>query len=77
MEVKETELAGILLLKPRQFTDTRGMFMETYNTRTMEQLGLPTEWPQDNFSLSMKGVVRGTALPDHTAARKACACALR
>ena len=33
--------------------------METYNQRVMEELGLPTVWPQDNFSLSQRGVVRG------------------
>ncbi len=59
MKVQETALPGVLLLTPRQFADGRGMFMETYNQRAMEELGLPTVWPQDNFSLSRRNVVRG------------------
>ncbi len=59
MKVDETALPGVLLLTPRQFADARGMFMETYNHRAMEELGLPTFWPQDNFSLSKRNVVRG------------------
>jgi dTDP-4-dehydrorhamnose 3,5-epimerase len=59
MKVTETTLPGVLLLTPRQFTDARGMFMETYNHHQMQELGLPTQWPQDNFSLSRRNVVRG------------------
>ncbi len=59
MKVTETALPGVLLLQPRQFSDSRGMFMETYNHRVMADLGLPTVWPQDNFSLSRRNVVRG------------------
>ncbi len=59
MKVQETALPGVLLLTPKQFADGRGMFMETYNQRAMEELGLPTAWPQDNFSLSRRNVVRG------------------
>ncbi len=59
MKVETTALEGVLLLTPRQFADDRGMFMETYNHRTMEELGLPTAWPQDNFSVSRRNVVRG------------------
>ncbi len=59
MKVTETALPGVLLLQPRRFSDARGMFMETYNQRAMEELGLPTVWPQDNFSLSRRNVVRG------------------
>jgi dTDP-4-dehydrorhamnose 3,5-epimerase len=59
MKVTETALPGVLLLAPRQWSDARGMFMETYNHRVMEDLGLPTHWPQDNFSQSRRNVVRG------------------
>ena len=59
MKVETTALEGVLLLTPRQFADDRGMFMETYNHRVMEELGLPTAWPQDNFSVSKRNVVRG------------------
>ncbi len=59
MKVIETALPGILLLQPQQFSDARGLFMETYNAARMDELGLPVCWPQDNFSLSHRNVVRG------------------
>ena len=59
MEVTHTALPEVLLLKPRQYGDERGLFMETYNEQVMRELGLPTQWRQDNFSLSKKNVVRG------------------
>ena len=59
MKVTQTALPGVLLLTPKQFGDARGMFMETYNHRCMEEMGLPVHWPQDNFSLSRRNVVRG------------------
>jgi len=59
MKVTETALPGVLLLAPKQFSDARGMFMETYNESCMQKLELPTFWPQDNFSLSKRNVVRG------------------
>jgi dTDP-4-dehydrorhamnose 3,5-epimerase len=52
-------LPGVLLFELRQFSDDRGLFMETFNERVMEQSGLPTCWRQDNFSLSRRNVVRG------------------
>ncbi len=59
MKVIETTLPDVLLLAQKQFSDARGMFMETYNDSCMAKLGLPTYWPQDNFSLSKRNVVRG------------------
>jgi len=52
-------LPGVLLLTPVIYRDDRGAFLETYNQRTMAEAGLPTQWLQDNFSLSKKNVVRG------------------
>ena len=59
MNVIETSLSGVLILEPRIFRDDRGMFFETFNLLKMVELGLPSEWKQDNFSLSKKNVVRG------------------
>ena len=59
MNVIETALPGVLILEPRCFRDDRGLFFETFNLKTVGELGLPSEWKQDNFSLSKKGVVRG------------------
>jgi dTDP-4-dehydrorhamnose 3,5-epimerase len=59
MKIAETALPGVLLLTPTIYRDNRGEFFETYNQRAMAEAGLPTVWPQDNFSLSVKNVVRG------------------
>jgi dTDP-4-dehydrorhamnose 3,5-epimerase len=59
MKITETTLPGVLLFTPRIFSDARGAFFETYNEGVMQEAGLPTEWRQDNFSISAKNVVRG------------------
>lgn len=59
MRISETGLPGVLLLTPPVHRDSRGAFFETYNQRIAAEAGLPIEWPQDNFSLSKKNVVRG------------------
>jgi len=59
MKITETSLPGVLILTPAVYRDSRGAFHETYNQRRMAEAGLPTEWLQDNFSLSNKNVLRG------------------
>ena len=52
MDVKETELTGVLLLTPRRFGDHRGFFAETYSRRIHADLGIVIDFVQDNHSLS-------------------------
>ena len=59
MKVTKTALPGVLVLTPAIYRDQRGAFCETFNLRAMEQAGLPSLWPQDNFSVSSKNVLRG------------------
>ncbi len=59
MKIIETALPEVLVLEPTIFRDDRGAFFETYNQRVLAEAGLPTVWPQDNFSLSKRHVVRG------------------
>jgi dTDP-4-dehydrorhamnose 3,5-epimerase len=59
MKITETSLPGVLLITPVIYQDSRGAFQETFNQRRMAEAGLPAEWPQDNFSLSKKNVLRG------------------
>lgn len=59
MKIAETGIPGVLLLTPNIYRDSRGAFFETYNQRNAAEAGLPAVWPQDNFSLSKKHVVRG------------------
>lgn len=59
MKIEETGLPGVLLLTPKVYRDNRGAFLETWNRRAMADAGVPTEWVQDNFSISQKNVLRG------------------
>jgi len=59
MKIEVTSLPGVLLLTPAVYKDERGAFSETFNLREMAEAGLPTNWVQDNFSVSKKNVLRG------------------
>ena len=59
MNVIETRLSDVLILEPRVFGDERGFFMESYNRQRFAELGLPTEFVQDNHSRSARNVLRG------------------
>lgn len=60
MDVKELDLKGVLLLRPKRWADSRGYFVETYNQRTFANAtGLDLTFVQDNESLSRApGTVR-------------------
>jgi len=59
MEYKEHFLKGVIEFFPRQFHDTRGWFMESFNEKAMQAAGMPTVFVQDNQSVSHKNVLRG------------------
>ena len=60
MDVREFGLPGLRLLKPRRFADARGYFVETYNERTLADIGITARFVQDNLSYSKsRGTVRG------------------
>jgi dTDP-4-dehydrorhamnose 3,5-epimerase len=56
-----TTLPGVVLLELDVFGDHRGRFMETFRRdRYLEHgIGVGLEFVQDNFSSSMKGILRG------------------
>lgn len=60
MEVHETSLPGVVVLKPNRFGDNRGFFCETWNRARLRDVGLELDFVQDNMSLSAdKGTLRG------------------
>jgi len=60
MQIKQTKLSGVLLIKPRVFRDDRGFFLESWNKRAFDEAaGRSIEFVQDNHSRSSKGVLRG------------------
>lgn len=59
MNIVQTPFAGLLILEPKVFADSRGYFMESYNKQTLHALGIDITFVQDNQSSSRKGVLRG------------------
>jgi dTDP-4-dehydrorhamnose 3,5-epimerase len=59
MKVERTAIADVLVLEPRVYGDARGFFLETWNAREFEQLGVKGPFVQDNHSRSARNVLRG------------------
>lgn len=59
MEVIKTDIEGVVIIRPRIFTDPRGYFFESYNKKEFEEKVGNVEFVQDNESRSTYGVMRG------------------
>lgn len=59
MKIVPTALPEVLLITPTIRSDNRGAFWEAWNQRDFAAAGLPTDWVQDNCSVSHRNVIRG------------------
>jgi dTDP-4-dehydrorhamnose 3,5-epimerase len=59
MNIIESGIKGLFIIEPKVFEDERGYFYESYNRRVLNDLGIKTEFVQDNQSKSQYGVIRG------------------
>ncbi|PYV48349.1 MAG: dTDP-4-dehydrorhamnose 3,5-epimerase [Acidobacteria bacterium] len=59
MKVIDTPLVGALVLEPKVFSDDRGFFLESYNEKVFQEIGIRDRFVQDNHSYSKRGVLRG------------------
>ncbi|ARA94461.1 MAG: dTDP-4-dehydrorhamnose 3,5-epimerase [Bacteroidetes bacterium] len=59
MQIRQTDLEGVLIIEPRVFHDDRGFFLEQWNAERYRAHGLPGQFVQDNLSCSRRGVLRG------------------
>lgn len=55
----EELFGGLKIITPKVFLDGRGSFSERYNKREFTDLGIDTEFVQDNESWSKAGTLRG------------------
>ncbi|MCT4565434.1 MAG: dTDP-4-dehydrorhamnose 3,5-epimerase [Maledivibacter sp.] len=55
----ETRIPDLFVVEPATFGDSRGFFMESYNSKDFIEAGLNMKFVQDNHSKSAKGVLRG------------------
>ncbi|MCX7642151.1 MAG: dTDP-4-dehydrorhamnose 3,5-epimerase [Elusimicrobiales bacterium] len=58
-EFEKTYIDGLILIKPKTFLDRRGFFRETFKKTDFENIGINVNFVQDNFSYSIKNVIRG------------------
>jgi dTDP-4-dehydrorhamnose 3,5-epimerase len=52
LSIESIHLGSLIVLAHERFKDERGFFMETYRADHFRELGLPTEFVQDNLSRS-------------------------
>lgn len=67
MHIQPTTIPGCFQVSPKVFTDNRGSFVKTFHRELFEQQGLETDWREEYYSTSYKGVLRGLhfQLPPH------------
>ena len=59
MDIENTNIDGVIVIKPQKFEDERGFFTELYNQRQYLSNNIPEESVQFNFSHSKQNVLRG------------------
>ena len=59
MKVISTNLEEVIIIEPRVFNDNRGFFFETYQRERYAEIGISTNFVQDNLSYSVQGTLRG------------------
>lgn len=60
MRVTPTAIPEVLMIEPKIFGDTRGLFYESFNLKAFQDaIGRKVEFVQDNHSRSAKNVLRG------------------
>ncbi len=59
MNVTQLPFHGLALVRLTVHKDARGFFVERYQTKRFEEVGIPAQFIQDNHSRSLPGVLRG------------------
>ena len=59
MKKIETPFSDVWIIIPKVFKDPRGFFLENYSYKKFENLGIDTQFVQDNHSKSIMNTVRG------------------
>ena len=52
-------IPDVILIEAKSFSDERGFFLESFKELSFNKNGINTRFVQDNFSRSIKGVLRG------------------
>lgn len=67
MKIEETVISGCYIIKPEVLKDNRGTFVKTLHEEIYKKHGLQSDFAEEYFSESTKGVLRGLHfhLPPH------------
>ena len=63
------EIPNVILVEPLPFRDSRGVFMELYKYSDFAEAGIKEYFLQDNYSRSVKNVLRGLHYQKHPGAQ--------
>jgi dTDP-4-dehydrorhamnose 3,5-epimerase len=69
MQIVKTEIEGLLILTPAVYSDSRGCFFESFNSKKFIQNKLEYFFVQDNEAESCYGVIRGLHFQVHPKAQ--------
>jgi dTDP-4-dehydrorhamnose 3,5-epimerase len=58
-EFRESAISGCMEIQPRIFVDNRGRFVKVFHERLFAERGLCTDFPEEFYSRSHRGVIRG------------------
>jgi dTDP-4-dehydrorhamnose 3,5-epimerase len=59
MDVSDLRLAGVKVIRPNVFRDSRGFFLESFHAPRYRAAGIDVVFVQDNHSRSVLGTLRG------------------
>jgi dTDP-4-dehydrorhamnose 3,5-epimerase len=59
LKIISTSIPDVFLIEPQVFPDERGFFLESYNKRKFQEVGIEADFVQDNHSKSCRGTLRG------------------
>ena len=60
MKIWSTAIPEVKIIEQKRYLDSRGYFLEYYNEKQYEKMGLPCSFVQDNYSFSkVSGTLRG------------------
>ena len=69
MKFISTDIEGVILIEPKVFEDSRGVFFECYQKDLFSKQGINRDFVQDNHSRSQKGALRGLHYQAHPKAQ--------
>lgn len=74
MKISNTPISDLKIIQLNIHNDSRGFFVERFNKKAFADLGLPTEYFQDNFSYSLPNVIRGLHYQNNPTQTKVVGC---